>query len=408
MPDHWYCVVEFSSTDASEGQCSTGSCTFIKSRQAGGHGDFRGYFNTSLSNVGLAAEKRFIGGALGAAVVARRSLDTESRLNSDVGQLPDDFFDVVGTIDLDIDERRRLEISGIWEEDFIRGDIDDGPIDNQMEWGNRAGRVTLQLPLFGGVFRQTLGFSRFNNTVAQTVRKSRLALFDPRPTQPSTQNDIKYGLVSGEFVAANANDRGGWRGGYQLSQYRVSYLGASANPFPVQTFNYRLLIKQDVTVAALWAERRWELERLSLQAGLRVEAGDGHGEDWGAALAPRLSARYAVDDRLSISGAAGRSYQYLHELAPAGLRLGPRLATSHIRLAAGEDGTVPLRTDMLSAGAEYWLSREWLATANTYVRYSTGAVMPDPSPGSIDEQRFRVNGTNLARGLELSARRLAG
>ncbi len=393
----------------------------IESSPAGGHGDFRGYAGSSLTNFAWAMQKRMFGQRLGVSVAVRESEDTkgtllpwsgkpsEKRVLGGTGELPDDFFDIIGHIDLELDDERRVEISGIVEQDRIQGGIDGGPVLNQMTWGNMAGRVTVELPFRGARLRQTVGFSRFETSVTQDVPRPRLAAFDYPPTQQPTNNEIDYLSLAGELAPRYPDESSEWRGGYQLAHLRVNYLGAPATPFPVQTALYRLLIKQDVTVAALWAEQRWrQTERLSMQAGLRLEVGDGLGEDWGVGVAPRLSARYALTDQLSVSGAAGRAYQYLHALAPSGLRIGPRLPTAYIQVLAGEDGIGAIRSDVATLGAEYWLSRSWLASANAYVRYAHNIEIPDPTPGSIDEHQLRVPADNLARGLEFSARRLAG
>ena len=394
----------------------------IQSRAAAGHGDLRGYAGTSLTTFSFAIQKRLFDEKFGAAIAMRTSEDTDGtllpwignsgkkRVQGGIGQLPDDFFDLVGHLDLELDRERSLEISGIWEQDRIRQTVAGGPKLNDMQWGNLAGRATLQLPIGGSSLRQTAGFSRFSSVVRQEQPRSPLAAFEFPPTQQPTESAINYFVLSGELERRGALAGGeGWRGGYQLSHQTVDYLGAPTAPYPIQTHLRTILVDDDVTVGALWAERRWKpAQRLTLQTGLRLETSDGLGEDWGMALAPRISARYSLKEDLSLSAGLGRTYQYMHTVAPSGLRVGPRLVTSHIRVLAGEEGASAIRADIATLGAEYWLSRSWLAAANVYLRYATNLAISDPTPGSIDDHRFKVNASNVARGLELSARRLAG
>jgi len=115
-----------------------------------------------------------------------------------------------------------------------------------------------------------------------------------------------------------------------------------------------------------------------------------------------------VPRSLSITGGWGRSFQYLQTLAPTGPRIGPDLHLSDVWLLAG-DSVPAVRSDVVTAGAEYWIGRGWLGAITAYSRHSSGVTEPDPTPGSLMVPRPPfVPATQQARGVDLSLRRLAG
>ena len=161
-------------------------------------------------------------------------------------------------------------------------------------------------------------------------------------------------------------------------------------------------------MVSAWGETRMKpVERLTVQGGVRL---DGTTVVKGGRLqiAPQVSGRYAATERLSLSASLGRSYQYVQALAPAGLAVGPGLAVSHIWRVAQGDSIPPLQSDVLTIGAEQWLSEEWLASVSLYARNSSGMTLVDPTPGPKQIRPSTVVGENDARGIELSIRRIAG
>ena len=67
-----------------------------------------------------------------------------------------------------------------------------------------------------------------------------------------------------------------------------------------------------------------------------------------------------------------------------------------------------VRTDISTIGGEYWIDDKWLGSVNYYDRTTTGIVIPDPRPGTTDDDPFSVPATGDANGIELGVRRLAG
>src|SRR5690606_35800815 len=71
-------------------------------------------------------------------------------------------------------------------------------------------------------------------------------------------------------------------------------------------------------------------------------------------------------------------------------------------------GFPALRSEIYVLGAEHWLNRDWLLTANTYRREVDGVAEPDPTPGEIRPDAVFFAASQVARGVELSARKIAG
>jgi hypothetical protein len=95
-------------------------------------------------------------------------------------------------------------------------------------------------------------------------------------------------------------------------------------------------------------------------------------------------------------------------VAPAGPGIGPDLHATEVWLLAG-DSVPAIAADVVTGGVEFWLGRGWTAAVNLYDRRATGLAVPDPTPGIYTSERpVFVPGTNRARGVELSARKLFG
>ncbi len=387
------------------GEGAAGVINFT-SRPAGGTGDLRGFGTVSLFAQGLTVERRFLDGRVGALLGGRTSSAGADILDD----LPRDYADVAGRFDVDLGNDRYLEVSGIWERDWIKESLDEGPTDNRGGWGNTAVRLTYDVPLPRVYSRHSLGASQFELVVRRTEPGPFIQQFDEHnPTQPDTDGRIRYVTVAGEFGSLIPDEtETGWRAGYQLSHHWLSYDGPPPAPYPIQTFDSRPTLSEQLTVASLWGESRWKPARqLSLQGGIRIQALAAIADQGRIRLAPQVSGRYAVAEGFNLTAGVGRSYQYLQALAPAGLLIGPGLPMSHYWLLAGES-TPAIRSDVASLGAECWLSHDWLASLNLYARRTSGIALVDPTPGPVPGTPKIVEGQNFARGVETSVRRLAG
>lgn len=387
----------------------------LTSRRGAGDGELRGSADLSLASARLSLDQRVLDGRGAWMIAARRTyLDW---LSAGVGRLLDQedagvpyaFSDLAARVDLQLDGGRALEASAIAERDRIDGDVPDVLHGNTARWGNTAGRVTYASPLGSARARHTLGLSRY----AARVREREPELDDlySAPSAPRSDSHLTHARAGGEIAGAPTGAGiAPWRVGYEVVGQSASYDGPPPRPYGAEPPPGAAPLSRESTLGygALWGERRWEVrERLSLEGGLRLEGGPSVANGGPLRLAPRLSARYQLLPELSLSAGAGRSYQYAQAVAPAGPSFHRNFSASQFWVLA--DGETPaLRSDIATLGVEGWLGGGWLAAASAYLRRSSGLALPDPTPGPVDGRPLWVEGDNDARGVELSARRLAG
>ena len=394
----------------------------MTSRSAGGTGDLRGYGDLALFGGGLTLERRFLDGRVGVLAGARKSgLDfitkqTELRHSQDEvdGQafaLPDKYADAIARLDIGLGKNAHIEASALWEHDWITDSLEQGgPAFNDFSWGNAAGRVTLDVPLWGAYSRHTLAWSHFGLEVNQTESRPSIAFYNSeQPTQIGSRGRVDQLTAKGELGSVIPEEEdAGWRAGYQVTLNRSRYDGAPQSPHPFQVHVGPLQVHEKLVVVSGWGETRLKpTSKLTVQGGVRLDGTTSQLEGGRLHIAPQISGRYTVSEQLSVSASLGRSYQYVQALAPAGLAVGPGLAVSHVWRLAG-DSVPPLQSDVATIGAEFWLSDEWLASASVYARNSAGMTLVDPTPGAKQIRPSTVLGDNEARGLELSIRRIAG
>jgi hypothetical protein len=368
-------------------------------------------------------DRRFAGGRGSLMFAARRShVDLMSRA---LGALTDDsnaaipyaFHDLATRVDVPVGGRSVLQASVLWEQDVIRGDLPGILKGNHGHWGNALGRLSLVAPLGDWYVRHYVGASRLDTHLS-------LTLGDTTPDVPSHEpvdNTITYLVAGGEAAPSAAS---AWRAGYEVVHQSLEYFGGPPTPYTrtaaigslypgpdsVGTRSGAFRLAGHLTQLALWGESRGTPVRgVTVQAGARVELGPGVRNGGTTRFAPRLMARYRpVSGRLSLTAGWGRSFQYTQTIAPTGPRIGPDLHVTDVWLLAG-DSVPALRSDIATAGAEYWIADGWLGGVNLYDRHTTGATEPDPTPGYLLTPRPPfVVATNAARGIELSVRRLVG
>lgn len=379
----------------------------LRSRPAGGDWSARATVSSAL--IGVAADRRWDDGRVGTLVSVRRSWwQRTRRLRSQDGltpEIPNDFADGIARIDADLGGGATLVASAFWQRDWIDGFLDGGPANNRSAWGTGAARASLLVPLGSGELTQNVGVSRFTSRIRQLEPRAPLAAFDSLPTQEPTDNDLTYFTLNGAWTQP-AGDRLGprWRVGYELSSVQLSYRGAPPNPYSIQTYLYTADFAQRVVTSSIWAEKWWSpVSDVLIRTGARWTV-DNYGGDQ---FTPHLSLRYQVDDRLSFSAATGSHYQYVQSLARSGIPFGPSLGISPIWVLA-DGSTRPMTTDITTFGGEYWLSDDWLISLTHYDRASDGIVIPDPTPGTTDDDVFLVQARNDATGVEVNLRRLSG
>jgi hypothetical protein len=401
----------------------------LRSRPGGGDGGVRGSVDVSMASAKLALDQR-LGDRASWIVSARRSyLDVLTGgldwLNVEQPDLPYEFHDIAARFDVRLGERSALEVSGLWEDDQLFGDVEGILEGTTANWGNTAGRVTLHSPIGSVAARYTLGISRYRSH----VRESGDTVSDDRPfpwSEPPADNRVLHARLASEIEPFRGGGRPpSWTAGYEVVVQEAFYDGPEPRYHPVRPDTSERVLRDDrLWNLGAWFEKRVEIGRLTIQPGIRAEYGAGiadideivvsrtSGERDGRPvrelhIAPRLAARFTVTPDLSLSAAFNRTWQYLQSIALAGPSAHPAFHASQFWLLAGERAPA-IRADMITIGAEQWLGDGWLASVNGWTRHSTGLALPDPRPGTLEGRALFVVGENDARGAEAGVRRVSG
>lgn len=395
----------------------------LRSR-AGGEGgaELRGRGEMSLASARLALDGQVLDGRIGWMIAGRRTyVDVVSAVTGalrgrDEDYLPYDFDDLIGRIDGRIGRGWSYTFSGILERDNLRGDVPGLLKNNQGEWGNRSGQLTVRFPLGPLQASVRTGQTEFNAAIRQ--RRGETAPRRGDRTLPPLETKIDH---RGMAVELHPRARGSappvWSVGYQSVRDSVGYRG----PFPLinelavvlprdtSQIN-RLVLRSGLAYQAFWGERRFHVgSRLSMDAGWRVEVGDSVVNGGKVRHAPRLAARMEGPGGTLFSAGWARSYQYTHDIAPVAGPLGPQLHLTHLWVQAQPRGGYPaVQADVSTVGVERWFGPDWLLSANGYDRRASGVVIPNPVGERVTPDRDPdVVADNRAQGLELSARRFA-
>ncbi|HEU0077036.1 MAG TPA: TonB-dependent receptor [Longimicrobiaceae bacterium] len=389
----------------------------IRTRRGGGGGRLSGTGELSLISGRVALDGTAGEGRQAWMVAGRRTyLDwltraIEGATGAEDVYVPYDFYDVTIRHDYLLAGEGAVEFSMTGGFDEVTDDIPDVLHATSGHWGTGAARLTLDTPVRGLATRHTLGASGFSSMFRQTERDTALGGSNAPEAEPS-DNTIWYYTLEGRVEPATpAAAR--WAAGYQLVGQYVSFFGARPGPAgrldpPRHPWDREAYLREHTGYGALWGERRWTPRAgLAVDAGLRLEAGPAVRNAGAVRLAPRVSARWRAAPQLSFSAAAGRSYQYVQAVAPAGLEAISGFHPEYLWVAAGD--TAPaIVADVATLGAERRLGNRWLAAVNAYLRRSSGIAVPDPRPGSAVDRPLYVGAEGTAHGVEASARRLAG
>jgi Carboxypeptidase regulatory-like domain len=319
------------------------------------------------------------------------------------------FTDVAGRLDVPLGATRALEMSGLWSGDALGGRVPHLLSGNQGRWGNALLQATLVAPLGSLTAHHRIGLTRYEVRVDPCADPS-CTLGSSTYWNINTRTGISYVTLSSVLGPATG-DR--WAAGYQFISQRLDYDGWGPVVYPGDAIEVRTPFRGANHVLGLWGETRSHpLTRLTVLTGLRVEAGSKVAGEPLVRIAPRLQARYGASvDGLMLSAGFGRSFQYTQTVGPVGPSIGPELHLTEVWLLAGD--TVPaIRSDVATAGAEYWMHGGWVAAFTVYWRGERGVAVPDPTPGTRYPvalgRPFFVSSATVARGAEMSIRRLAG
>lgn len=358
------------------------------------------------------AGRRFADGRGDVSVALRRSyvdflMDAWAGVTGDsTVRIPYAFTDGSARVAIPLGTRARLEASGLFGTDVLRGDVRDLIRDTQGSWGNRAGRVTLVTPIGQTVVRNTIATSRFRGSLGLDYAEFRAG--EPAPFHTNMTNELDWHrfAIDAEHQAGDVR----LSGGAQVTIQTQRYDGPPPRPYPAVELMDTLRLSERHGAGTLWGELRVPIANaFELDVGLRGEVGDRTPGFGGLGLAPRLATRWrSRDGSIALSAGWGRSYQFTQAIAPAGPGIGPDLHLTDVWLLAG-DSTPAIRSDVVTAGLEVWLADTWIGAINLYRRSATGMAVPDPTPGLFTNFRPTfVTGTNHASGLELSLRKLVG
>jgi hypothetical protein len=370
-----------------------------------GKGGVRGLVDVSMSSARAAIDGRTDGGRLGWQLAGRRSYFDLFSEHITQWVSADRYWDLTGRVDLELAGGRRMEASGLWQSNghdarpvFLSVAA---PAWSGGDRGTMVARTTVHMPLGRFSASQTVGVSRYG------VRTGELIPFEGDPSRvrvPASDVSLDHVLVRGRL---EPRDGGSWRAGYDLVHERADYDGPEPRPRHLWNLDAppRLVRSAAGTRLGLWGQWRWRPGGpWTFEAGTRVEAGEtGGGRS--VRVSPNLMARLAVTEHAALFAGAGRYHQYAQALAPRGIS--PILAPRSLWLLAA-DSVPALRSDVVTAGGEVWLSGRWLGSVNGYSRRSTGLVLPDPTPGDAAGTPLFVVGKRQAYGVEASLRRVAG
>jgi hypothetical protein len=390
----------------------------LQSRRASGAGDININADLSLMSAGLALDQRMFDGRVGWMLSGRQtyldwltSLARRASGRDDVS-FPYGFSEVAGRGDFWLGDRTSVEMSGLWERDHLTSAREQASY--RAEWGNSAGRISLNNRIARVNAKHTLFFSRHSGIVLPDAWR-----LGSIPNAASTSRESDTGVqtfgVSGTVWPEPQSLAGpGWSFGWSAEVLEVGYYGPRVLPVPrfaaaesLSDTRTRLMWDTQMPLFALWGEKNWTAgDRFALRTGLRAEAGE-HVQNGGPLrLAPRVSARFTPVPEVALSAGASRVYQYTQSIAPGGLYVAS-LATTDVWLLAGSD-LPALRSDIATLGAEAWIGPGRALALNTFLRNSTGVATTDPRPGRLQDRATVVTGESEAVGAEFSFRQITG
>lgn len=394
----------------------------LRSRSGGGNGEVRGRGELSLASARLALDGSSTDGRFQWMVAARRTYAdlvtgvAGALTGSEDLYIPYDFSDVVARVDGRIGGGWEYRLSGIFERDYLRGDLPGLLQGNRGRWGNRSGQVSVRVPLGPVAARISSGETRFRAAVLKE-RPRRSAPRRTEPTLPALESLIRHqGLTVELGPRSNSGSGQSWSAGYQILRDSVGYegpfslLGELAVVLPRDTTPLSMLqLGSKLRHRAAWVERRFGFGKVELQAGLRAEFGDSVLNGGELRVAPRAAVRWWPEQHTALSAGWSRAWQYTQDIAPVGGPLGPQLHLTHLWVLAQRAGYSAVRAEIATAGIERWLGEEWLLGGTLYRRIASGVEVPNPDSGRVVPDRDpSVPAENAARGVELSVRKLSG
>ena len=345
---------------------------------------------------GVAAEGTL--GARGGWIVAlRRShLDLLPRgipvLRSSSERVPYHFHDVAGRATFEISPAWAVEVSGLFVQDRLDGEIDDLIAATDATRGSTALRASV-VTRIAGELRATVGLSRLGIVSASTD-----PLWDPAVIGPIVLPGLDN-AVRARFAELQWRNAHATRAGVRLT--RLDARAWTDGTWPYREVAAPFTMSSRLDYVTTWVQHRFRpSDRISFEPGLTIDAGEG------VLLAPRASARFLATPRTALSIGAGRSYQHARPLSPAGAGL-HRIAFSDLFWVVA-DTTPPLRADVATVALEYWAGEAVLFSATAYARAARDVSASSLYIGSLRDSPLLALTDERARGVEAYLRKLSG
>jgi hypothetical protein len=334
-------------------------------------------------------------------------------------RVPYGFSDAYLKATHDVGELGSLSLSGYWNGERLslpEKQRDEFGGWGAFGWGSRLATLSYRQPMRGSLLLQArVGYTDFRGDFdGWGISQFGFAACDGNPCDDTLLSADTTHLV---LAHARASDVIGgadvtWfrgahtlRAGVQLDRYRFDNALTTAHDADPDFFP-PFALRSALTTAAAYAEDEWQATpRLHVRGGVRVLDAGALGRAW----LPRAGVRWQVLPTLALTAGAGRYAQALRTMKDDESAVASFIAYDLLMTQPADAGLV--RGSDVVAGIEY-------ADASTRVRAElfrktmdgvvVAAVPDDPMrapPLIIDEYRV---GSGTARGLELSARRLAG
>ena len=305
------------------------------------------------------------------------------------------FYDVNAKLHHKISEKTSVYLTAYNGRDRLR--LVDGGDSQKWQWGNTVIATRLTTALAGNLFMNAnLSYNRYGYHTG--VRS--------KQTGDTKSIDYRSGIrdytatVEFEYIPAPTHYiRAGVQG--IVHDFRPETLSFSGSQDGIATGG-----KIPAGEVSVYAEDEWDVtRRLTLNGGVRGSMFRVHGKTYGG-LAPRLSARFRVSDRVTLKASCARMQQYIHLLSNNSLLFQTDLwvpTTGRVK---------PMNSTQYSLGAYVSLPKNFTLSVEGYykdmrnvIEYKDGASFTGESSGW--EEKVEA-GIGRAYGIEIGIERRVG
>ena len=323
-----------------------------------------------------------------------RQVNRANEDNEDFSPIPDYFFyDLNTKVNFQLGERDRLYLSGYFGRDEFgfEGDF----FSFAFNWGNATGTArwnhTFNPRLFANT---TFTYSDYQYNINNELTGFQFGL----------GSDIRDSNLKTDFYYA-ANNRHTLRfgGGVTFHQFTVGRLSGGSDD---GTVSFSAGQEFSGTELGLYAGDEWDAtELLRVNYGLRLSGFVNDGEFKGN-VEPRVSARYLLNDRMTLKGSYARMSQYLHLITNSGIALPTDVwYPTTTRVDPQISDQVALGYSLLLGKDDYFLTNEiYYKNLQNQIDFIDGA---DLFANDDLEEEFAI-GRGYAYGMELGIERKKG